>query len=156
MTFISITPNRGLLLSAFSHLLRTRSICRRDGSPTVSARSSSSPWGSAVWPWPAFWSELFPDLYYGGYLPDPDGSHGRRIPPAAPALISTSVKPEHLGRSLGFHVIGGSSSYFLAPLIGVAIAAALGWRGAFIGLAVPTVFLGHLLFFPDTPQGRRP
>ena len=75
------------------------------------------------------------------------GLMGGGYHPAAPALISTSVKPEHLGRSLGFHVIGGSSSYFLAPLIGVAIAAALGWRGAFIGLALPTVILGIFFFF---------
>ncbi|MBI4763395.1 MAG: MFS transporter [Deltaproteobacteria bacterium] len=75
------------------------------------------------------------------------GLMGGGYHPAAPALISTSVKAEHLGRSLGFHIIGGSSSYFLAPLIGVAIAAALGWRGAFIGLALPTVILGVFFFF---------
>jgi predicted MFS family arabinose efflux permease len=75
------------------------------------------------------------------------GLMGGGYHPAAPALISNSVKPEHLGRSLGFHIIGGSSSYFLAPLIGVAIAAALGWRGAFIGLALPTMILGVVFFF---------
>ena len=75
------------------------------------------------------------------------GLMGGGYHPAAPALISTSVKPENLGRSLGFHIIGGSSSYFLAPLIGVAIAAALGWRGAFIGLALPTVIFGIVFYF---------
>ncbi|OGP51483.1 MAG: hypothetical protein A2Y79_08190 [Deltaproteobacteria bacterium RBG_13_43_22] len=75
------------------------------------------------------------------------GLMGGGYHPAAPALISGSVKPEHLGRSLGFHIIGGSSSYFLAPLIGVAIAAALGWRGAFIGLALPTVLFGIIFYF---------
>jgi MFS family permease len=66
--------------------------------------------------------------------------------PAAPALISTSVKPEHLGRSLGLHIIGGSVSYFMAPLIAVAIATAWGWRSPFVVLAVPTIIFG-LLFY---------
>jgi len=66
--------------------------------------------------------------------------------PAAPPLISTSVEPENLGRSLGLHIIGGSASYFMAPLIAVAIATAWGWRSPFIVLAVPTIIFG-LLFY---------
>ena len=62
--------------------------------------------------------------------------------PSAPPLISASVEPEKRGRALGFHLIGGSASYFLAPLIAAAIAAAWGWRGSFIGLAIPTVIFG--------------
>ncbi len=62
--------------------------------------------------------------------------------PSAPPLISATVEPGRLGRALGLHVIGGSASYFLAPLIGVAIAAVWGWRGAFIGLAALTLALG--------------
>ncbi|MFC1904736.1 MFS transporter [Chloroflexota bacterium] len=68
--------------------------------------------------------------------------------PAAPPLISASVDPKNRGRALGFHVIGGSASFFLAPLIAAAIAAAWSWRGSFIGLAVPTMLLGimfHIL-----------
>ena len=75
------------------------------------------------------------------------GLMGGGYHPAAPPLIAESVKPEKLGRSLGLHIIGGSSSYFLAPLIGVAIAAALGWRGAFIGLAIPTALFGIAFYF---------
>jgi len=62
--------------------------------------------------------------------------------PAAPPLIAASVEPGRMGRALGLHVIGGSASYFLAPLIGVAIAAAWGWRASFIGLAGPTIAFG--------------
>ncbi len=62
--------------------------------------------------------------------------------PAAPALISTLVEPKKRGRALGFHLSGGSASYFLAPLIGAAIAMVWGWRGSFIALAVPTIVFG--------------
>jgi predicted MFS family arabinose efflux permease len=74
------------------------------------------------------------------------GLMGGGYHPAAPALISKSVEPEKLGRALGFHIIGGSASYFLAPLIGIAIAAALGWRGAFIVLAGPTIIFGIIFY----------
>ena len=66
--------------------------------------------------------------------------------PSAPPLISASVEPKNRGRALGFHVIGGSASYFLAPLIGVAIATAWGWRSPFIGLAVPTIVFGIVFY----------
>ncbi|UCH07973.1 MAG: MFS transporter [Deltaproteobacteria bacterium] len=66
--------------------------------------------------------------------------------PAAPPLISASVKPENLGRALGLHVIGGGASYFLAPLIAAWIAATWGWRGPFIALAVPAAVVGIVLY----------
>jgi MFS family permease len=66
--------------------------------------------------------------------------------PAAAPLISRSVEPQRLGRALGFHLIGGGGSYFLAPLIASAIAAVWGWRGSFVGLAVPTVIFGVIFF----------
>jgi MFS family permease len=65
--------------------------------------------------------------------------------PAAPPLISASVEPQNQGRALGVHAIGGSASFFLTPLIAVLIAALWGWRGSFIGLAVPTILFG--IFF---------
>ncbi|MFC1937012.1 MFS transporter, partial [Chloroflexota bacterium] len=37
--------------------------------------------------------------------------------PASPPLIAASVAPEKRGRALGIHVIGGSGSLFVAPLI---------------------------------------
>jgi len=66
--------------------------------------------------------------------------------PAASPMISSSVEPKNRGRALGLHMIGGSASYFLAPLIAVAIATAWGWRGSFIGLAVPTMVFGVVFY----------
>jgi DHA1 family multidrug resistance protein-like MFS transporter len=66
--------------------------------------------------------------------------------PASTPLISLSVPPNQRGRALGLHLIGGNSSFFLAPLIAGGIAAAWGWRGSFIALAVPTIVLGFFFF----------
>ena len=66
--------------------------------------------------------------------------------PASPPLISASVEPKNRGRALGFHAIGGSASFFLAPLFAAAIATAWGWRGSFIGLAVPTFIFGIVFY----------
>jgi len=65
--------------------------------------------------------------------------------PAAPPMISSLVEPTHRGRALGLHMIGGGASFFLSPLVATAIAAYWGWRGSFIGLAVPTMAFG--IFF---------
>lgn len=66
--------------------------------------------------------------------------------PAAAPLISSSVKPESQGRALGIHLIGGSGSFFVAPIIAAAIAAKWGWRGSFIGLAIPTMIFGIIFY----------
>ena len=66
--------------------------------------------------------------------------------PASPPLIAASVEAKSRGRALGLHAIGGGASYFLAPLIGTAIAVYWGWRGSFLWLAGPTVVLG-LVFY---------
>ncbi len=70
------------------------------------------------------------------------GVAGGGYHPSAAPMISASVEPKNRGRALGFHLIGGSGSFFLAPLIAAAIAATWGWRGSFIGLAVPTMIFG--------------
>jgi len=57
--------------------------------------------------------------------------------PAAPPLISASVPPENRGRAMGYHMLAGSTPFFLAPLMAVAIAGVWGWRGAFITMAWP-------------------
>jgi predicted MFS family arabinose efflux permease len=75
------------------------------------------------------------------------GLAGGNYHPAAPPLISGVVAPEKLGRALGLHAIGGSASYFVAPLVAAAIAAVFGWRGAFIGVAIPAMILGIILYF---------
>jgi predicted MFS family arabinose efflux permease len=74
------------------------------------------------------------------------GIAGGGYHPSAAPLISASVEPKKRGQALGFHLIGGSGSFFLAPLIAAAIAAAWGWRGSFIGLAVPTTVLGIIFY----------
>ena len=66
--------------------------------------------------------------------------------PAAAPLISVSVPPAERGRALGLHLIGGNSSFFLAPILAGAIAGIWGWRGSFLTLAVPTIILGILFF----------
>jgi len=74
------------------------------------------------------------------------GVAGGGYHPAAAPLISASVEPEKRGRALGIHVIGGAGSYFLVPIIAAAIAVAWGWRGAFIGLAIPTAAFGIIFY----------
>jgi len=66
--------------------------------------------------------------------------------PASTPLISLSVPASQRGRALGLHLIGGNSSFFLAPLLAGAIAAVWGWRGAYRTLAIPTAILGVFFF----------
>ncbi|MFC1918762.1 MFS transporter [Chloroflexota bacterium] len=74
------------------------------------------------------------------------GIAGGGYHPAATPLISSSVEPKNQGRALGFHLIGGSGSFFLAPIIAAAIAAVWGWRASFIGLAIPTAIFGVMFY----------
>ena len=74
------------------------------------------------------------------------GVAGGGYHPSAAPLIAASVEPKNLGRALGFHVMGGGGSFFLVPLIAAAIAAGWGWRGSFIGLAVPTAIFGIIFY----------
>ncbi len=73
--------------------------------------------------------------------------------PAATPLISASVPTNQRGRALGFHLIGGNSSFFIAPLVAVGIANVWGWRGSFLTLAVPTAILGALFYIYLTRRG---
>lgn len=66
--------------------------------------------------------------------------------PAASPLITSAVEPDKRGRALGLHVIGGSVSYFAAPLLGVAAAGVLGWRGAFLVFSIPVLLLGVFVY----------
>lgn len=65
--------------------------------------------------------------------------------PAASYLISRVTRPEQRGSALGIHVIGGSASYFVAPLLAGGIAMALGWRNTYLALSLPTLLLGIVL-----------
>jgi MFS family permease len=75
------------------------------------------------------------------------GIAGGGYHPSAAPMISASVEPNQRGRLLGVHAIGGSSSFFLAPLIAAAVAAFWGWRAAFIVLAAFTAIFGVLFFW---------
>ena len=66
--------------------------------------------------------------------------------PSASPLVSASVKPEHRGRALGIHQIGGTASFFVAPLIAAGVASTLGWRGTFTAVAIPTLSFGVILY----------
>ncbi len=74
------------------------------------------------------------------------GAAGSGYHPASTTLISVSVPPDNRGQALGLHIIGGSSSYFLTPLLAGLIAPAWGWRGAFVTLAIPTIAVGAAIF----------
>ena len=65
--------------------------------------------------------------------------------PSSTTMISSVVEPGSRGRALGFHMVGGSFSYFLAPLIAAGLASVLGWRGPFIALAIPAMGFGAML-----------
>jgi MFS family permease len=66
--------------------------------------------------------------------------------PSATPMVSALVESKKRGRTLGIHEIGGGASFFVVPLVAAAIAAAWGWRGSFIGLAVPTVIFGIIFY----------
>jgi len=76
--------------------------------------------------------------------------------PASPPLIAASVEAKNRGRALGLHTIGGGASFFLAPLIGAAIAAYWGWRGSFLWLAGPTLLFGLFFYFILKRPGSSP
>ena len=74
------------------------------------------------------------------------GIVGGSYHPSASPLVSKSVNPKRRGQALGIHQIGGTGSWFLTPLIAVGIAAALGWRGTFILLAVTVIIFGIVFY----------
>jgi FSR family fosmidomycin resistance protein-like MFS transporter len=75
--------------------------------------------------------------------------------PAATPLILSSVKPEQRGRALGLHLIGGNSSFFVAPLIAGPILAVWGWRVPFLFMAIPTAIFGMIFYVYLTRRSGR-
>jgi FSR family fosmidomycin resistance protein-like MFS transporter len=55
--------------------------------------------------------------------------------PAAPPLVAAATEPRNRGRALGFHMVHGSASHFLSPLIGVASTS--GWLFPPLSSALP-------------------
>ncbi len=74
------------------------------------------------------------------------GLAGGGYHPAASPLVSASVKAENRGRALGIHQIGGTGSFFLAPLIAAGLAGAIGWRWTFISIAIPALVFGIVFY----------
>jgi MFS transporter, FSR family, fosmidomycin resistance protein len=74
------------------------------------------------------------------------GVFGGGYHPSVPPLLSASVPPEIRGKAFGFHIIGGNTAYFLAPLIGAGIAAIWGWRAAFFSLSIPALIFGIIFY----------
>ena len=74
------------------------------------------------------------------------GIAGGGYHPSASAVIANLVPPHRRGQALGVHIIGGSTSYFLAPLIAAGVVSAVGWRGTFLSLSVPVALLGIAVF----------
>ena len=72
--------------------------------------------------------------------------------PASASAISSLVPAERRGRALGIHLVGGSSCFWVVPLLAAPIAAALGWRNSYIILSIPAIILGVVLY---TLIGRR-
>lgn len=81
------------------------------------------------------------------------GIMGGGYHPASSPLVSASVEEKNRGRALGLHQIGGTASFFLTPLIAIAIATALGWRASFIVLAIPTIAFGIVFYLLLRRQG---
>ena len=75
--------------------------------------------------------------------------------PAATPLILSSVKTELRGRALGLHLIGGNSSFFIAPLIAGPILAVWGWRASFLCMALPTALFGAIFYVYLTRRSGR-
>jgi MFS family permease len=72
------------------------------------------------------------------------GLMGGGYHPAASPLVSASVRPENRGAALGLHQIGGTGSFFLAPLVAAGIASALGWRGTIAFGIILYLLLGRM------------
>jgi FSR family fosmidomycin resistance protein-like MFS transporter len=76
--------------------------------------------------------------------------------PSSTPLILSSVEPERRGRALGLHLLGGNSSFFVAPLIAgglMSLWPALNWHGPFLVLAVPTAIFGIIFYIYLTRHG---
>lgn len=73
--------------------------------------------------------------------------------PASTPLILASVEPKQRGRALGLHLLGGNSSFFIAPLIAGPILAAWDWRAPFFAMAVPTAIFGIIFYIYLTRHG---
>jgi len=77
----------------------------------------------------------------------------------ASSLLSSMLSSKERGRSLGFHIVGGSSAFLVTPVLAGAIATLAGWNWAFILLGLPAllvaVALTSLLGEPEVEARQR-
>ena len=65
--------------------------------------------------------------------------------PADYSILTASVSEERLGRAYGVHTVGGNVGWTLAPIVMIALSAAVGWRGALISIGVGGLALAAFL-----------
>lgn len=75
--------------------------------------------------------------------------------PASQSLIADYFPPDRRARALGILMASGTLGYLLAFGAGSQIAAAYGWRAAFLLLGVPGLALVVLTLFLDEPRKSR-
>lgn len=76
--------------------------------------------------------------------------------PASTPMILSAVEPEKRGRALGLHLLGGNSSFFIAPIIAGGVMTLWpdwGFRGPFVILAIPTALFGIAFYIYLTKRG---
>ncbi|MBI2288658.1 MAG: MFS transporter, partial [Chloroflexi bacterium] len=59
--------------------------------------------------------------------------------PSATSLLSSYVEEGRRGKVLGFHLVGGSAGFMFGPVVGVLLAAILGWRFVFVIMSIPAL-----------------
>lgn len=69
------------------------------------------------------------------------GICGGTYHPSTTALLAERHPQARWGSVMGVHLVGGSSSFILAPLLAGLIAQVAGWRGAYILLALPALII---------------
>ncbi|MBI2909078.1 MAG: MFS transporter [Chloroflexi bacterium] len=74
------------------------------------------------------------------------GMFGSTYHPSASSFIAELWPKEQRGRVLGIHLTGGSSSFIVVPLLAGFISQGLGWRGAYLFLALPALAVAFLFW----------
>jgi len=74
--------------------------------------------------------------------------------PASAAAISSSVKEEYRGRTLGIHLIGGTCAFWVFPLIATPIADRWGWQMPYLVISIPIAIAGIILYFRIGKQAK--
>ena len=73
--------------------------------------------------------------------------------PSASPLVSKLADSKRRGQALGIHQVGGTGSWFLAPLIAVGVATVLNWHNTFILLASIVIVFGIVFYLLLGRQG---